>query len=69
MPLFIHDDDVDRLAVELQRLTKTKTKAATVRRALLNELERARQSLPLKDRLATVRKKARSISAALDGSS
>ncbi|NLS04556.1 type II toxin-antitoxin system VapB family antitoxin [Rhizobium sp. P32RR-XVIII] len=51
MALYIRDSEVDNLANEIQRLTKAATKTDAVRLALQNELARARQALPLQDRL------------------
>ncbi len=52
MPLYIRDAEVDRLASEIQKLTKASTKTEAVRPALKNELARTRKALPLRDRLA-----------------
>ncbi|MCD7058390.1 type II toxin-antitoxin system VapB family antitoxin [Pelagibacterium xiamenense] len=52
MPLYIRDDEVDRLASELQLLTRAPTKTEAVRRALRQEITRARAAIPLRDRLA-----------------
>jgi antitoxin VapB len=52
MPLFIRDAEVDALAEEVQKLTKSRTKTDAVRRALQNELARTRRALPLSQRLA-----------------
>lgn len=49
MALFIRDDAVDSLASEVQKALKTPTKKEAVRRALQNELQRARQNRPLID--------------------
>jgi antitoxin VapB len=52
MVLFIRDSEADALAEQLRRLTKARTKAGAVRRALQAQLAIARRALPLKDRLA-----------------
>ncbi len=52
MPLYVRDDDVLALAVELQRLTNAPSKTEAVRQALRHEIERMRQALPLRNRLA-----------------
>ncbi|WP_018897448.1 type II toxin-antitoxin system VapB family antitoxin [Rhizobium sp. 2MFCol3.1] len=52
MALYISDEDVDRLAAEIQELTKAPTKTEAVRRALENELARARKTVPIEVRLA-----------------
>lgn len=60
MALFIRDDEVDALATALQKATKAGTKKEAVRRALQNELERARQRrladtlVDLQDRVAAM---------------
>lgn len=55
MPLFIHDDQVDALAVKLQKLTNAPSKTAAVRRALINEIEREQKAVPLSERLERIR--------------
>jgi antitoxin VapB len=52
MALFIRDDAVDALAAELQKALKTPSKTAAVRQALTNELARANQKRPLRQRIA-----------------
>ncbi|MBN9244581.1 MAG: type II toxin-antitoxin system VapB family antitoxin [Mesorhizobium sp.] len=52
MALFIRDDAVDRLAAEVQKALKTPTKKEAVRRALQNELERAKGRKPLAEFIA-----------------
>jgi antitoxin VapB len=52
MALFIRDAEVEALAEEIRKLTKTKTKTEAVRRALRAQLAEARRALPLRDRLA-----------------
>lgn len=52
MALFIRDAEVDALAEEVRKLTKSKTKTEAVRRALKAQLAQARRSAPLEDRLA-----------------
>ncbi len=51
MALFIRDPEVDALAEEVRKLTKTKTKTEAVRRALRAQLQEARRALPLSERL------------------
>lgn len=51
MPLFIRDDEVDRLAEELRRVTRAKTKTEAVRDALRHRLAEARGRVPLSARL------------------
>lgn len=58
MPLYIYDDEAERLANELQRVTKARTKSGAVIKALANEIERVRKSTPLRERLAGARAKA-----------
>lgn len=57
MPLFIHDSEADKLASELQALTKARSKSAVVVQALRNEIDRQRKITPLSDRLASSRAK------------
>ena len=52
MALFIRDDAVDRLAVEVQKALKAPTKKEAVRRALQNELERVKERKPLAEFIA-----------------
>lgn len=54
MPLYIRDDAVDRLAKQVQQAVDAPNKTEAVRRALLNELERARKAIPLKDRIKKI---------------
>jgi antitoxin VapB len=61
MPLYIRDDEVDALAVELKKLTRARSKTEAVRSALRHEIERNRGSVPLRDRLAKLQAKARRI--------
>lgn len=56
MALFIRDPEVTGLVAEVQKLTKAPTKTEAVRRALQNELTRARKALPLSDRLDRARR-------------
>jgi len=58
MPLFIRDADVTAMAKELTRLTRARSKTEAVRTALRHELERARASVPLRQRLARIHEKA-----------
>jgi antitoxin VapB len=51
MSLYIRDDEVDALAKKVQQVTKAPNKTEAVRRALQNELARAQQSIPLKERV------------------
>jgi antitoxin VapB len=52
MPLYVRDNDIDALAVELQKLTNARSKTEAVRLALQHEIERSRASIPLRDRIA-----------------
>lgn len=54
MSLYIRDNDVDALAVKVQQLTKAPNKTEAVRRALQNELARAQEAIPLKDRIRMI---------------
>jgi antitoxin VapB len=51
MALYIRDDEVDALARRVQQVTNAPSKTEAVRTALQNELERARNSVPLKERI------------------
>ncbi|KQY14049.1 type II toxin-antitoxin system VapB family antitoxin [Rhizobium sp. Root482] len=61
MALFIRDDTVDALANELQKALKAPSKTEAVRTALKRELERTRQAMPLRKRVA----KAQAMAAAM----
>ena len=52
MPLYVRDDDVAALARKVQAASGSKTVTDAVRLALLHELDRLRESLPLGQRLA-----------------
>lgn len=54
MSLYIRDNDVDALARQVQKVIKAPNKTEAVRTALLNELERAKQAIPLKDRIKKI---------------
>ena len=51
MSLYIRDDAVDELAKRVQMATKAPNKTEAVRRALENELARAENAIPLRDRV------------------
>ena len=59
MPLYIRDDQVDALAVELQAVTGAPSKTEAVRVALQHELERNRAKMPLLERIAAIQEKVR----------
>jgi antitoxin VapB len=61
MPLYIRDDEVDALATRLQRETNAPSKTEAVRIALVNELERNRATVPLRDRIARLQHEARKL--------
>jgi antitoxin VapB len=61
MPLYIRDNEVDALATELQALIGVSTKTEAVKRALKHELERSRENIPLRERLASAVAKARAM--------
>ncbi|PKA44729.1 type II toxin-antitoxin system VapB family antitoxin (plasmid) [Rhizobium sullae] len=61
MPLYVRDNDVLALAVELQMLMKAPSKTEAVRIALRHEIERTRKNMPIRERLARARAKAREI--------
>lgn len=52
MPLYIRDDDVDRLAARVQKATGARTKTDAVKLALEHELERAKERQSLRERLS-----------------
>ena len=54
MSLYIRDDAVDELARKVQKLTMAPNKTEAVRRALENELARARKSVPLVERIGRI---------------
>ena len=54
MALYIRDPEIDSLVEEAQRLTKARTKTETVKHALRQEIERARELTPLRARLEMV---------------
>lgn len=54
MPLNIRDPEVDRLATEVAALNRT-TKTQAVKDALKSELARAREKLPLWERIRSLR--------------
>ncbi|WP_312406584.1 type II toxin-antitoxin system VapB family antitoxin [Rhizobium sp.] len=51
MPLYIKDPEVDRLAAELVRLTRT-SKVDAVKVALKHEIAHRKNKLPVRERLA-----------------
>lgn len=51
MPLYIRDDEVAKLARELQKATRAPTLTEAVRTALQHEMERARGATPLAQRI------------------
>lgn len=61
MPLYIRDNEVDALAAELQLATGAATKTEAVRKALRNELERAREKEPLIERVKKIQERVRAI--------
>ena len=57
MPLYIRDDEVDALAVELQQVSGARSKTDAVRTALKNEIKRKRDEIPLIERIAAIQRK------------
>jgi antitoxin VapB len=51
MSLYIRDQAVDELAKQLQQVIKAPNKTEAVRTALVNEIERAKKAIPLKERV------------------
>lgn len=58
MPLYIRDETVDNLAIELMKITGAKTKTDAVRTALIRQIEAVKQKVPLLDRIEAARTKA-----------
>lgn len=52
--LYIRDSDVDELAKKVQKLTNAPNKTEAVRRALENELARAKKTIPLVERIRKI---------------
>ena len=61
MPEYSFHDEVDALAVELQRLTKARSKTDAVRQALKHEIERSRAGIPFRERIARLQERAAGI--------
>lgn len=59
MALYVRDDDVDRLATEVQRAFGTKTKTEAVRVALQRALEEKKKETPLVERLKALQQEVR----------
>jgi len=59
MSLYIRDDEVDALAKKVQQVTRAPNKTEAVRRALQNELARAQEAIPLKDRIKKIQEDVR----------
>ena len=52
--LYIRDSDVDELAKKVQKLTNAPNKTEAVRRALENELARAKETIPLVEHIRKI---------------
>jgi antitoxin VapB len=61
MSLYIRDNEVDALAKQVQKVIKAENKTEAVRTALRNELERAKQAIPLEERIKKIQDAARAI--------
>lgn len=59
MALYIRDSSVDDLAEKVRIALGAKTKTDAVRKALQHELERADETIPVRQKLAELRTKAR----------
>lgn len=59
MALYIKDSSVDHLAEQVRLRLGARTKTDAVRAALQHELERAEAEIPLRDKLAALRARAR----------
>jgi len=57
--LYIKDDSVNDLAVEVMKVTKAPNKTEAVRRALQHELDRAKESVPLRERIKEIQDRVR----------
>lgn len=57
MPLYIRDEEVNSLVEKVMKLTKAPNKTEVVRRAMLRELERDRQSTPLLEQVNQIRQR------------
>jgi antitoxin VapB len=61
MPLYIRDDNVDALAVQVQKLSNAPSKTEAVRRALQNELRRMQETVSLRDRIRQIQENVKAI--------
>jgi antitoxin VapB len=61
MPLYIKDEAVNELAMQVVRLTGAKDKTDAVRRALLAQLNAVKQEKPLLERIEELRTKTKEI--------
>lgn len=61
MSLYIRDESVDALAVQLQKLSKAPNKTEAVRRALQNELRRMQEDVPLRERIRKIQENVKAI--------
>jgi antitoxin VapB len=61
MSLYIRDSSVDDLARQVQQAIKAPNKTEAVRIALQRELDRARDSQPLKERVRTFQRAAKAL--------
>ena len=59
MALYVRDDEVDRLASEVQRVYGSKTKTEAVRVALTRALEEKKKETPLVERLKALQQEVR----------
>lgn len=57
MPLYIRDEEVNSLVEKVMKMTKAPNKTEVVRRAMLRELERDRQSTPLIEQVNQIRQR------------
>lgn len=61
MSLYIRDESVDALAVQVQKLSKAPNKTEAVRRALQNELRRMQENVPLRERIRKIQENVKAI--------
>lgn len=61
MPLYIRDNDVNAMAIELQKLTNAPSKTEAVRQALTEQLHSARGKMTLTEKIRELQDRARKL--------
>ncbi|WP_159592749.1 type II toxin-antitoxin system VapB family antitoxin [Chelativorans xinjiangense] len=61
MALYIRDDEVDVLAKQVQKVISAPSKTEAVRIALQHELERAREAVPLRERIRRLQEEVKAL--------